>query len=114
MVLAVALWFVLSFLGLLLPIFVGLFVFLVIAPIASGYVVGSAKRLTLIAILSLMTTVLAGVVGWATIGSVPVEQRRDVLGIGWSSDTLILTWIVLNAMLSFTTAYLKLRLRKSE
>jgi len=113
-VLAVALWFVISLFGLLLPIFIGIIVFFILSPIASGYIAGKSKKLGLIGIATFVTSVLAGLIGWTTIGSVPIEQQRDVLGIGWSAQTLILVWILLNAVLGFVTGYLKLRFRKEE
>jgi hypothetical protein len=107
---AVVVWLVLSFVGLLLPIFLGLVFFLFLASIISGYIAGLGKRVQSILIVSFLTTVLAGIVGFETIGSAP--ETRNVTGIGWTSDSLIFVWIILNLLLTLAAGYLKFRLGK--
>jgi len=106
---AVALWFVLTFLGLLLPTLTGLVFFMFVAPIIIGYVAGRNRKASIIVIISLITTVLAGIIGFATIGSVPLELQRNLTGIGWTSNTLILVWVFLNASLTLITGYVTLK-----
>ena len=107
---AVVVWLLLSFVGLLLPIFLGLALFLFLAPIVSGYIAGRDKSAHSILIVSFLTTALAGIVGFVTFGSAPAT--RNVSGIVWTSTTLILIWTFLNLLLTLATGYLKFRLGK--
>lgn len=102
-------WLFLSFLGLLLPLPMGLAFLFVIAPIASGYLVGETNETISIAVVSIVTSALAGAIGLATIGSVPPEQLKNVTGLGWSPNILILVWVCINGLLSFIVGYLKFR-----
>jgi len=109
MLIAVVLWFVLSFVGLVLPIFLGLALFLFITPVITGYVAGRSRKIGLVVIVAIITSILAGVIGLVTIGSVPPEQQRNVTGIGWISNTLILIWVSLNGLLTLLVGYIKFR-----
>lgn len=106
---AVVLWFVLTFVGLLLPISMGLVFFLFVAPIISGYVAGRNRKASSVVIISVITTVLAGMIGLAIVGSVPLELQHSITGIGWTSNTLILVWVFLNALLTLITGYASLK-----
>jgi len=110
--LGVVVWLAFSFLGMFLPVFLGLVFLLFVAPIAGGYLVGRSKKAISIVVVSLTTSVLAGVIGLATIGSVPPEQQTNVTGIGWSSNTRILVWVCLNGLLTLTVGYLKFRFNR--
>jgi hypothetical protein len=109
----IVVWLVFSFLGILLPVFLGLVFLLFVAPIVGGYLVGRSGKIILIVIFSLVTSALAGVIGLATIGSVPPERQKNVTGIGWSSNTEILVWVCFNGLLSLITGYLKSRFNRN-
>jgi len=109
---SVVVWLAFSFLGMILPLFLGLVILLCVAPIASGYMAGRSKKAVSIVVISFTTSVLAGVIGLATIGSVPPEQQTNVTGIGWNSNTRILVWVFLNGLLTLTVGYLKFRFNK--
>lgn len=111
---AVVVWIILSLLGLLLPAFLGLIVFLFVAPIASGYLVGGSKKPILIVAFSIVTSVLAGIIGFATIGYGSSERQINVTEIGWSSDTEILVWVCLNGLLSLAVGFLRLRVDRHD
>jgi ABC-type multidrug transport system fused ATPase/permease subunit len=105
--LAVVAWFALSFIGLLLPVFVGLIFFFFLAPIIGGYIAGSCKKVQSILIVSLITAAFAGILGFGTIGSAPAHE--NVTGIDWFSVALILVWVVLDFLLALATGYHKFR-----
>ena len=107
MFLGIVVWFVFSFLGLSLPIFLGLVFLWFVAPIAGGYVAGRSKKAVWIVVVSLAASVLAGVIGLATIGSVPPERQTNVTGL--EGSTIILVWVCLNGLLTLTVGYLKFR-----
>jgi hypothetical protein len=107
--LAAFLWLVLSLVGLLLPITIGLVFFMVIAPIVGGYVAGRTGRVGSLAIVLVVTTVLAGLIGLATVGSAPADRQRNITGIGVSSDALILVWIGVNGILTLIAGFFRFR-----
>jgi hypothetical protein len=109
--LAVVAWFALSFVGLLLPVFIGLIFFFFLAPIVGGYIAGSCKKAQSVLIVSIVTAVLSGILGFGTIGSASVHE--NVTGIDWFSVALILVWIVLNFSLTLAVGYYKFRLQKT-
>jgi predicted Na+-dependent transporter len=110
--LGIVVWLVFTFLGFVLPTFLGLIFFLFVAPSACGYFAGRSKKAISIVAVSIVACILAAVVGLTTIGSVSPEQRRNVTGLDWNLGTLILVWVCLNALLILTVGYVRFRLDK--
>jgi hypothetical protein len=110
--LGIVVWLAFTFLGFILPTFLGLIFFLFVAPIACGYFAGKSKKAISIVAVSIVACFLAAVIGLTTIGSVSPEQQRNVTGVNWNSSTLILVWVCLNALLTLTVGYARFRLDK--